>query len=584
MCFMYISSITMHSDIVEPRVNDERIEFALNNYWEYTDEIKETRKTNYEYNPDTNRWSIDRTMDSIDEINKNTSLYIPKWIVTGLDDEVYITKERDGIWTSLQCSNELIIEWIDDQLSYEEEYWENGNRKTYTQSIIDEKDGMVVVPIGVTERVMDILDNINIDYDYEDVRSKPSWNKIDTEWNFSYDLRDYQNSAVSEMLKGSCIAQMPTGAGKTVTSLKVVEMLSMPTLILVHRKELLHQWTRRIRSILGKEPGTIREDTREWKDITVGMIQTLSNTEHKIDDYDILIFDEVHRLPADTAYGICLRTNAYYRYGLSATAGENVREDNKGIKMVAGIGPARVNISPERLIEQGYLASPHFEWINVPKKECDFGDWRDEYRKRIVNYRTRNGLTAERVDEEMENGRRVLVDVKRIDHGENIMDIMDNCFSIDKKDDKYVIDRGNEFSVSDTVHGVSSDTPDELLNVAVSEIEYPVVWLNGEHPDEVRESVMMMFKEGMITGMVSTLLREGVDVPELDTVVLAGGQKSKIQLIQTIGRTLRPEGSKNSKIIDFNDFGNWVSDHTMERATKMREYYGEYFDKPDFMK
>ena len=65
--------------------------------------------------------------------------------------------------------------------------------------------------------------------------------------------------------------------------------------------------------------------------------------------------------------------------------------------------------------------------------------------------------------------------------------------------------------------------------------------------------------------------------------MLAGGGKSSIQTIQTIGRALRPKkGTNEAVIVDFEDTGDYMRAHSYERMQTYRDYYGVLF-KPIYV-
>ena len=81
---------------------------------------------------------------------------------------------------------------------------------------------------------------------------------------FSASLRPYQEAAVSAMEKHrQGILCAPCGSGKTVMGLSLISRRDQPALVLVHTKDLLHQWQENVRALLGIEAGVIGAGKRD---------------------------------------------------------------------------------------------------------------------------------------------------------------------------------------------------------------------------------------------------------------------------------------------------------------------------------
>jgi hypothetical protein len=266
------------------------------------------------------------------------------------------------------------------------------------------------------------------------------------------------------------------------------------------------------------------------------------------------------------------------------------------LKILGGIGPAGVKVSPEYLIENGYLARPEFDWLYPKKidgKRRDWDSWQDAYRAGIVEHEDRNIIIAEKADELIDGGRRPLVDVSRLEHGKRLLRRMESGMERvmwDPNDDPPVPDPDIDEQAAEWPITVIHDHEEVVawdpggsmqraIRNAAENSDQCTMWLSGSDGGDTRELVLELFRSGEIDCVISTLLREGTDVPDLDAVILAGGGKSAIQLIQTVGRALRPSGSDTSKIIDCKDQGPYISNHMRERVRAMRDYYGEYFDR-----
>jgi superfamily II DNA or RNA helicase len=117
-----------------------------------------------------------------------------------------------------------------------------------------------------------------------------------------------------------------------------------------------------------------------------------------------------------------------------------------------------------------------------------------------------------------------------------------------------------------------------LLNMIPPDVrvKYVTGKLSKEERDEIRDS----FKAGEVDLIIaSTVYDQGVDLPALDALVLAGGGKSTAKALQRIGRVIRSyhEGNKKDAIIvETFDQAHYVRVHSMAR-------YGIYKTEPRFL-
>lgn len=421
---------------------------------------------------------------------------------------------------------------IDNELSYEvqnAEYtdaWRAGEWDGRHRLFRESNEGSYYFPVGCLQRVRRVLDAFGVDYDVEGVVN-PGAGDLDVAWDTEMVPREYQEDAVEEcLMRGSGIVAMPTGSGKTLIGLRLLSRLKRPAMVLCHRQEIADQWVEKMENILGVDVAKCYGGTRENGDFMVGLYQSIyddDQSEVRNDvrtDHDVLIADECHRVGAKTFSQVALNINATYRYGLSATP---EREDNATLRVIGGTGEMVADIRPETLIESGYLARPEWEILDAPRAGGSYRQWQDEYKAEIVENDGRNDMIARKVDE---LPKPCYIHVERIAHGERLEGLID----------------GAKF--------ISSDSSD-------------------------RDEIIDEFRDGDRDLLISTLLGEGFDVPELRSVVMAGGLKTSIGAIQKVGRALRP-GTDTAVIVDFMDNGRWVGDHAEERIRTYREYYGDH--------
>lgn len=426
---------------------------------------------------------------------------------------------------------ESAVEALDDELSYavpdarHTDAWKRGEWDG-RERLLRETNGSHYFPEGCLTQAVRVLDSLGIDYTVEGIE-RPGRGDLPLSWNTDMELRPYQQDALDDALhQAHGIITMPTGSGKTLIGIRLAYELKRSTLVLVHRKEIAEQWVEQMEKIFGVDVARAFGGDAESGDIQVALYQTIyDDDEGEVRDdirldHDVLLADEAHRVGADTFSRVSLSVNAKYRYGFSATP---EREDNATLKVIGGTGPLISDISPENLIEQGYLAEPQFCIETAPKAGGPYKNWQQEYKAEIVENHRRNQLIAKIV---ADLPKPTYVHVERIAHGERLEALIDDATFI---------------------YGDSTD----------------------------RDEVMEAFRAGELPVLVSTLLGEGVDVPQMESMVMAGGLKTEVGAIQKVGRALRPD-TDDAVIVDFVDQGRHVSDHSEQRIRKYQDYYGKY--------
>ena len=144
-------------------------------------------------------------------------------------------------------------------------------------------------------------------------------------------LRDStrQNEAFSAGMNafktvGGGVLSLDAGFGKTTVALALAAELKVRTMVIVHKEFLANQWKERIGQFCpGSTIGRIQQDTFDIeKDIVIAMIQTLCSRENDpkaFDSIGLVIVDESHHIGAaafsQTMFKLCPK----YSLGLTAT-------------------------------------------------------------------------------------------------------------------------------------------------------------------------------------------------------------------------------------------------------------------------
>jgi superfamily II DNA or RNA helicase len=225
---------------------------------------------------------------------------------------------------------------------------------------------------------------------------------------------------------------------------------------------------------------------------------------------------------------IAMHCNAPVRIGASATP---VRTDGADIKIWAACGEIKTTITAEELIKRGILAKPSFTFLTPPPVYCGKrSHYSDVYLQGIVINEGRNEMIIKKAIEYSSQGDIVYIHVERIDHGEMLKERIPGA-----------------------------------------------VFLSGKDGTTVRQGVLKKYAKGEIKVLVSTLLKEGVDIPAMNVFIAGGAGKSPIGVLQKAGRALRiAPGKTSAVIVDFRDSGKYLGDHWSERYNIYKTTFGEY--------
>jgi superfamily II DNA or RNA helicase len=120
----------------------------------------------------------------------------------------------------------------------------------------------------------------------------------------------------------------------------------------------------------------------------------------------------------------------------------------------------------------------------------------------------------------------------------------------------------------------------------------PAEFVWGNHSIDYRKSLIRRLVSGQIEVLVcSTIFNEGIDVPELRSVINGGGGKSLIATFQRLGRGMRvdrradgsvTDGGDKFEVWDVLDAGNkWTERHARLRQSAYASEGYETFVEPE---
>ena len=356
-------------------------------------------------------------------------------------------------------------------------------------------------------------------------------------------LRDYQREALDAWLKSGKrgVIVLPTGAGKTSVALKAIAVLSVPTLIVVPTIDLMSQWASAIREKLGVEPGMVGGGRDEKKGITVTTYDSAySRAEEMGNRFALLVFDEVHHLPSEGYSMMAKLFAAPYRMGLTATP---ERDDGrhaiypeivgpivyrKGVKDLAGKYVADFEV---RKVYVSLLPEERERYEELRKKLKGFLEKRKLSMKSLEDFERLVKLAAK--DRE---AREAL-----LAWHESVRLAVNSRAKVEKLRELLEEFRGEKVLVF---------TRDTQLAYEISR-EFLVPVITYKTDKDEREEILRKFRDGVYRVLVaSTVLDEGVDVPDASVAVVLGGYGTRRQFVQRLGRVLRGKEGKKAVFIE----------------------------------
>jgi len=334
----------------------------------------------------------------------------------------------------------------------------------------------------------------------------PFFAKIETAMD-TVSLLPFQEKAVVEWLKnGKCgVIELPTGAGKTYIALWLIAFLRVTTLILVPTVALLRQWKKRIEEHLGVGVAVYGDKRKEIGAITVTTYESAKVLlSHYRTFFMFIVADEVHHVPAETLVKALIDAVAPFRLGLTATMWRSDKKEPVAFEL---IGPPVFRATYEQLKD-------YFPPVEIVKVEVNVPV---EVAKRINAMKKRD---AEKII--ARSGYRISAVVKILR---------------ERKGKAIVFTRYIE-SARKMAIAIAHNT-DRTVAVITSKTKR-----------EIRKRVLDDFRNGIINTIVTVrALDEGLDVPDVEIVILAGTSKAQRQLVQRIGRGMRP-GKKRLVVFD----------------------------------
>lgn len=294
------------------------------------------------------------------------------------------------------------------------------------------------------------------------------------------------------------IVQSPPRTGKTVVMSEIARRATVKNrrvLFLIHRKEVLEQAN-----------ATFKEQGVDFDLLTSGMVQTLTRRVDKLDAPHIILVDEAHHALSKSYRRILDKFKDAYVLLFTATP---VRLGREQLDQVAD--DIVLGKSIKELTAAGFLAP--FRYYQPPagfnQSELKLSSTGD-YTNKSITSALQSCLYGDLVSH-----------YKRLAAGKQAV-----CYC-------HSIDAAKHAAAEFNKNGI-----------AAAEVD-------GTTPRSERDELVKKFRDGAIKVMVNVnLFTEGVDLPDVDAVILARPTSSLSLYLQFAMRCLNPRAGKVAVIID----------------------------------
>ena len=363
----------------------------------------------------------------------------------------------------------------------------------------------------------------------------------------SLKVRDYQIEAVHHALsRDRCLLVSPTASGKSLVIYSIVryhQMSERKILILVPTTSLVEQMYKDFEDY-GWSSGTYCQriyqghDRKVTKDVVISTWQSLYKMNKKyFEQFDVVIGDEAHQFKAKSLTSILTKLHlCKYRYGLTGTL-----DGTQTHKLVLEglFGPVKDVVTTKELIDKKTLANLRIKCI-------------------ILKHRQKR---------------------ERMTYAEELQHLAG-----EPKRNKFISDlllhlNGNTLCLFQLVekHG-------KILYEGLKE-EENVFFIYGKTDTKEREDIRHIVESTKNSTIIASygVFSTGINIRNINNIVLASPSKSKIRVLQSIGRGLRTSSTKDSVVIfdladdiSYQQRRNFTLNHFMERINIYNEQQFNY--------
>lgn len=381
-----------------------------------------------------------------------------------------------------------------------------------------------------------------------DVRDTvPRWERLRLTLHSDHEPHDYQLDALAAWKQAHHLGSivLPTGAGKTFVAIQAIAQVERSTLVIAPTIDLLHQWYARLVNAFGIPVGVYYGGEKAIQPITVTTYHSAGDVMAEYGShFKLIIYDEVHHLPAPSWGETALMSAAPFRLGLTATYPEAHEQRNGRWRIDDLIGPIVYEKRIDDLVGER-LAEYRTVRLRVNLTEAERQRYDSDWAI-YSNYFRRHELQKEygpawlselqrrsAYDREARRAHLARLRLQQLLAGaENKLQALENLLREHHQEQVLIFTESNA-----VVYAISR--------------RFLIPALTHETRAAERKHMLDAFRTGEYRALVtSRVLNEGIDVPEAKVAIVLGGTTSAREYIQRLGRVLRKIGNKEAVLYE----------------------------------
>jgi superfamily II DNA or RNA helicase len=325
-----------------------------------------------------------------------------------------------------------------------------------------------------------------------------------------YQLRGYQQELITKIRQSLAsghhhiIVQSPPRTGKTVVMAEIARRTTDKgnrACFIIHRKEVLDQ-----------AKATFQEQGVDPDLLEAGMVQSLTRHVDAMQAPEVILIDEAHHALAKSYKRILEAFPQAYVLLFTATP---VRTGRNQLDQIAD--DIIVGKSIKELTEQGFLAP--FKYYAAKDKDVD-------------DQKLRRSSTGDYVTASIEEA------VSHKIYSHTVDEYLDKAGGKQAVVYTYSVEAANHLAREFNARGITAEAIDATT------------------PAQVRDTAVQKFRDQQLKVLVNVnLFTEGIDLPNVDCVIMVRPTMSLALYMQFSMRCLNPRPGKTAVIID--QVGNW---------------------------